>query len=63
MSSNHWNRRDFLKRAGAGTLGSLGGATLPEPALHAAAPVPEMKIVRVDVVRDHQFEGRKLQPM
>jgi L-alanine-DL-glutamate epimerase-like enolase superfamily enzyme len=53
-----------LHRAGAGSIGALvASSLLPEPALNAAASVPEMKITKIDVVRDLQFEGRKLQPM
>jgi galactonate dehydratase len=57
-------RRDFMKTAGMGSLGTLAAAgMLPEPAIAAVNTVPEMKITKIDVVRDQKFEGRNLQQM
>ena len=57
-------RREFMKTAGIGSLGTMAAAgLLPEPAIAAVNTVPDMKITKVDVVRDHTFEGRSLQQM
>jgi len=63
MRTQFFNRREFLQRAGAGPLSVAAAGLLPEPALHAANSVPEMKITKIDVVRDQKFEGRALQQM
>jgi L-alanine-DL-glutamate epimerase-like enolase superfamily enzyme len=57
-------RRDFLVKAGLGTFGALAlNGKIPEPLFVAINTVPEMKIKKIDVVRDHKFKGRSLQPM
>lgn len=57
-------RRNFLKTAGMGTLGTMAAAgMLPEPATAAVNTVPEMKITKIDIVRDHKFKGQNLQQM
>ncbi len=57
-------RRHFLKTAGLGSIGALAaGGILPEQATAAVETAPEMKIKKIDVVRDLKFQGRKLQPM
>lgn len=63
MPYRSMHRRDFMKRAGMGALGAAGLSMLPESARDAAASVPDMKITKIDVVRDHTFEGRSLQQM
>ena len=64
MKQNKINRRDFLKTAGLGSLGTMAAAgVLPETALSAVKTVPDMKITKIDVVRDQQFKGRRLQQM
>ena len=60
MTSRKMSRRRFL--SGTAGLAALSAA-LPEPALHAAETVPNMKIVKIDVIRDQKFQGRSLQPM
>ncbi len=62
-------RRNFLKAglstiAGLGSIGALAAeGLLPEQATGAVEAAPEMKIKKIDVVRDLKFKGRKLQPM
>jgi galactonate dehydratase len=57
-------RRNFVKTAGIGSLGAMAAANiLPEPATAAVNSVPDMKITKIDVVRDHKFKGQKLQQM
>jgi galactonate dehydratase len=57
-------RRDFIRKAGLGSLGTMAAAgMLPEPATTAVNTVPEMKIKKIDVVRDQKFQGRNLQQM
>lgn len=57
-------RRDFVRRAGLGSLGAIAAAgVLQESILNATETVPDMKITKIDVVRDHKFEGKNLQQM
>ena len=64
MKNKFIDRRDFIKRAGMGSLGTMAAAgLLPMPATEAVNIVPEMKIKKIDVVYDHKFEGRSLQQM
>lgn len=64
MKNKFIDRRDFIKRAGMGSLGTMAAAgLLPMPATEAVNTVPEMKIKKIDVVYDHKFEGRSLQQM
>jgi L-alanine-DL-glutamate epimerase-like enolase superfamily enzyme len=57
-------RRNFLKTAGLGSIGALAaGGLLPEQATGAVEAAPEMKIKKIDVIRDLKFKGRNLQPM
>ena len=47
-----------------GSIGTMAAAgMLPEPAISAVNTVPDMKITKIDVVRDHKFQGRNLQQM
>lgn len=48
-----------------GSLGTMAAAgLLPDPAISAVNSVAgEMKIKKIDVVRDHKFKGQKLQQM
>lgn len=58
------DRRNFLKATGFGSLGLMAAkGLLPEPAISAVNSVPDMRITRIDVVRDQKFEGRSLQQM
>lgn len=64
MKEKLFARRDFIKKAGMGSLGTMAAAgMLPQPATDAVDAVPEMKIKKIDVVYDHKFEGRSLQQM
>jgi L-alanine-DL-glutamate epimerase-like enolase superfamily enzyme len=57
-------RRYFIKTAGLGYLGTLAATgMLPETATAEISNVPDMKIKKIDVVRDHKFEGHDLQEM
>jgi L-alanine-DL-glutamate epimerase-like enolase superfamily enzyme len=57
-------RRNFLKTAGMASIGTLAAkGMLPEPATTAVETAPEMKIKKIDVVRNLKFKGRNLQPM
>jgi galactonate dehydratase len=57
-------RRNFIKTAGLGSIGTLAAAgMLPEQATAAVNTVPDMKITKVDVVRDMKFKGQNLQQM
>ncbi|HOU02295.1 MAG TPA: mandelate racemase/muconate lactonizing enzyme family protein [Bacteroidales bacterium] len=64
MEKRNMLRRDFIKNAGLCSLGTLAAnGMLAEPATAAVNTVPEMKIKKIDVVRDHKFQGRSLQQM
>ncbi|HLN21807.1 MAG TPA: mandelate racemase/muconate lactonizing enzyme family protein [Bacteroidales bacterium] len=57
-------RRNFIKTAGLGSMGAMAATgNLPEPAISAVNSVPEMKIKKIDVVRDQKYQGRSLQQM
>lgn len=52
MKTSHYNRRDFLKTAGIGSLGMFGGiGMLPQETLSAIEDLEPMKITGIDVVR------------
>jgi galactonate dehydratase len=57
-------RRSFLKTAGLASLGTMAATgMLPETATSAVNTVPDMKITKIDVVRDMKFNGQRLQQM
>lgn len=57
-------RRNFIKTAGLGSLGTMAASgMLPEQAIAAVKTVPEMKITKIDVVRDMKFKGQNMQQM
>jgi len=57
-------RRNFLKTAGLASLGTMAASgMLPENATVAVNTVPDMKITKIDVVRDMKFKGQRLQQM
>ena len=51
MLDNHFNRREFLKTAGIGSLSVLGSALIPENIIAALQNIEPMKITRIEAVR------------
>ena len=50
MNKHHCNRRDFLKKAGMGSLAALGTSLIPSETLSAIKNLEPMKITKIDAV-------------
>ncbi|MFC1650507.1 mandelate racemase/muconate lactonizing enzyme family protein [Candidatus Latescibacterota bacterium] len=63
MTQNLIDRRDFLKTAGIGALGTLGTGMLPEKTLSAIRSIEPMKITKIEALRirpDLVVEGKRI---
>jgi len=62
MKQNHFNRRDFLKAAGFGSLAALGTGMIPTNTLSAVNNAEPMKITKIEAVKprsDLRIDGSR----